>query len=114
MDSIEHGAYLDDEACRILAESHTVWVPTLSTIGNLIGSGRYDDAVLRRILHTAQKNVRKVASLGGFVGLGCDAGAFRVDHVEGTFSEEKWLRETLGASADAVLTGAENRVRALF
>ena len=114
VDSIEHGAYLDDEACRILAESHTVWVPTLSTIGNLIGSGRYDDGVLRRILHTAQKNVRKVASLGGFVGLGCDAGAFRVDHVEGTFSEEKWLRETLGASADAVLTAAENRVRALF
>ena len=25
VDSIEHGAYLDDEACRILAESHTVW-----------------------------------------------------------------------------------------
>lgn len=114
VDSIEHGAYLDDEACRILAESHTVWVPTLSTIGNLIGSGRYDDAVLRRILHTAQKNVRKVASLGGFVGLGCDAGAFRVDHVEGTFSEEKWLRETLDASADAVIAAAENRVRALF
>ena len=40
VDSIEHGAYLDDEACHILAESRAVWVPTLSTIGNLIGSGR--------------------------------------------------------------------------
>ena len=114
VDSIEHGAYLDDEACHILAESDAVWVPTLSTIGNLIGSGRYDDEVIRRILRSAQENIRKIASLGGHIGLGCDAGAFRVPHVEGTFSEEKWLRETLGESADAVLSAAEERVRSIF
>ena len=113
-DSIEHGAYLDDGACRALAEGGTVWVPTLSTIGNLLGGSRYDDAVLLQILHTAQENIRKVASLGGYVGLGCDAGAFHVPHVEGTFSEEKWLRETLGERTNTVLTAAENRVKALF
>ena len=40
-DSLEHGAYLDDEALAALAESQTVWVPTLAPIGNLIGDGRY-------------------------------------------------------------------------
>lgn len=64
VDSIEHGAYLDDEACHILAESDTVWVPTLSTIGNLIGSGRFPDDVAERILRSAQENIQKVANLG--------------------------------------------------
>ena len=114
VDSIEHGAYLDDEACRALAESPTVWVPTLSAIGNLIGSGRFPDDVVERILRSAQENVRMVAGLGGLIGLGCDAGAFRVPHVEGTLSEEKWLRETLGQRTDAVLTAAEARVKNIF
>ena len=114
VDSIEHGAYLDDDACHALAESHAVWVPTLSTIGNLIGSGRFPDEVVKRILHSAQENIRKAADLGGLVGLGCDAGAFRVPHVEGTLSEERWLRQALGKRADAVLTAAEERVKSIF
>ncbi len=114
VDSIEHGAYLDDDACHALAESSTVWVPTLSAIGNLISSGRFPDEVVERILRSAQENIRKVANSGGLVGLGCDAGAFRVPHVEGTLSEEKWLCETLGERTDAVLTAAEERVKTIF
>ena len=114
VNSIEHGEYLDDDACHALAESRTVWVPTLSTIGNLIGSERFPDEVAERILRSAQENIRKVANSGGLVGLGCDAGAFRVPHVEGTLSEEKWLHETLGDKTDAVLTAAEEQIRAKF
>ena len=114
VDSIEHGAYLDDDACHILAESHAVWVPTLSTIGNLIGSGRFPDDVAERILRSAQENIRKVANLGGLIGLGCDAGAFRVPHVEGTFSEEKWLRQALGEDTDSILSTAEGQIRSKF
>lgn len=114
VDSIEHGAYLDDDACHALAESSTIWVPTLSAIGNLIGSGRFPDEVAERILRSAQENVRRVAGLGGHIGLGCDAGAFRVPHVEGTLSEEKWLYETLGDKTDAVLTAAEEQIRVKF
>ena len=55
-----------------------------------------------------------MAGLGGLIGLGCDAGAFRVPHVEGTLSEEKWLRETLGERTDAVLTAAEERIKTIF
>ena len=46
VDSIEHGAYLTDETLCQLAESRAVWVPTLVTIGNLIGCGRFPDEVL--------------------------------------------------------------------
>ena len=91
-----------------------MWVPTLSTIGNLIGSGRFPDEVAERILRSAQENIRKVANLGGLIGLGCDAGAFRVPHVEGTLSEEKWLRQTLGEDTDDILSAAEGQIRSKF
>ena len=48
VDSIEHGAYLSESVLLRMAQQRTLWVPTLSTIGNLIGSGRYPDAVLKR------------------------------------------------------------------
>ena len=38
VDSIEHGAYADEDALRVMAENKVVWVPTLSTIGNLCHS----------------------------------------------------------------------------
>ncbi len=35
-DSIEHGYYMDDETIRRLADSKTVWVPTVVTVANLL------------------------------------------------------------------------------
>lgn len=113
-DSIEHGAYLDDAACHALAERGVVWVPTLSTIGNLIGSGRYDDAVLRQILASAQHNVQKVAQLGGLIGLGSDAGAYRVPHVASALSEEQWLRQALRDGTGRILSATEGQIREKF
>ena len=37
VDSLEHGNYMDEETVTMLAESSTVWVPTLVTVRNLIG-----------------------------------------------------------------------------
>lgn len=65
VDSIEHGAYLSESVLLRMAQQRTLWVPTLSTIGNLIGSGRYPDAVLRRLLAQQQEAVRFVAAHGG-------------------------------------------------
>ncbi len=50
VDSLEHGNYMDEETVTMLAESSTVWVPTLVTVRNLLGCGRYDDAILRPIV----------------------------------------------------------------
>ena len=50
VDSLEHGNYMDEETISMLADSHTVWVPTLVTVRNLLGCGRYEDEVLLPII----------------------------------------------------------------
>ena len=39
VDSLEHGNYMDEETLSMLADSDTVWVPTLVTVRNLLGCG---------------------------------------------------------------------------
>lgn len=80
VDSVEHGAYLHPEALHAMVESGTVWVPTLSTVGNLLGSDRYNQSAVRRILEQATENVRIFHQMGGAVAPGDDAGAWRVPH----------------------------------
>ena len=53
LDSVEHGAYLNDEALAAMTEAGTGWVPTLSTIGNLRGTGRFSETDVCRILASA-------------------------------------------------------------
>ncbi len=108
VDSVEHGAYLSEET--LLRLKHTLWVPTLSTIGNLIGSGRYPDAVLIPLLRQQQEKVLFVASHGGLIGLGSDAGAFRVQHGKAVQDERGYLR----AISDAHLLRAESYVKGRF
>ena len=50
VDSVEHGAYLNEEALWAMKEAGTVWVPTLSTIGNLRGRGRFSETAVEKIL----------------------------------------------------------------
>lgn len=86
-DSLEHGNYMNEESLAMLAESNTVWVPTLVTVRNLLGDGRYADEVLRPIIETAEDNVRKAFWLGVKVAPGSDAGAYRVLHGQGIQDE---------------------------
>lgn len=80
VDSIEHGAYLDEDALQAMKENGVVWVPTLSTIGNLRGKGRFTEAAVQRILESALENVHIFAGMGGLVAPGTDAGAWAVPH----------------------------------
>ena len=114
VDSVEHGAYLHEETLARLAESKTLWVPTLSTIGNLIGSGRYPDAVLCPLLAEQQEKVAFVAAHGGRIGLGSDAGAFRVLHGQAALDELSYLKQALGETAETVLQEAEDDARTRF
>ena len=91
IDSIEHGAYLDQDALCAMKENGTVWVPTLSTIGNLRGKGRFDEAAVEKILESALENVSAFARMGGLVALGSDAGAWAVPH--GSLSERQLLEQ---------------------
>ena len=112
VDSVEHGAYLDGDALRAMAENQVIWVPTMSTVGNLRGTGRFDEKAVRAILATAMENVRAFASLGGILAPGTDAGAWAVPH--GVLSEYELLREALGEGSEAILEKGIRAVKARF
>lgn len=95
-DSVEHGAYLDGEALRAMKESGTVWCPTLSAIGNLRGTGRFDERAVSQIYESAVENVRRFARIGGLIAPGSDAGAWAVPHVRGSADEYAHLADALG------------------
>ena len=80
VDSVEHGAYQDEASLRAMAENGTIWVPTLSTVGNLRGTGRFDEGAVRAILDSALENVSSFAKMGGLIAPGTDAGAWAVPH----------------------------------
>lgn len=102
VDSVEHGAYLNDSALAAMLEAGTVWVPTLSTIGNLLGSGRFPDAQVKKILESAAENVSAFSRMGGMLAPGTDAGAYAVPH--GCMTEEIWLRKA-GVTESALQPG---------
>lgn len=87
VDSLEHGNYMNEDSLAMLAQSHTVWVPTLVTVRNIMGDGRYEDEVLWPIIESAKENVRKAFQLGIKVAPGSDAGAYRVLHGQGIQDE---------------------------
>lgn len=113
-DSIEHGAFLSEETLREMGRRRALWVPTLSTVGNLIGSGRFPDEVLRELLAEQQKKIAFAAACGARIGLGTDAGAYRVLHASAAEDEYRLLSSALGAQTDACLRDAEDFVRTRF
>ena len=112
VDSVEHGAYLDNGALAAMAEAGTVWVPTLSTIGNLRGTGRFDEGAVRAILASAMENVTKFAAMGGLIAPGTDAGAWAVPH--GVLTEYALLEEALGSGAEGILNAGAKRIMEKF
>jgi hypothetical protein len=64
-------------------------VPTLSTIGNLRGTGRFSEPDVEKILESALKNVTAFHQMGGLLASGTDAGAWSVPH--GSTTEEGYF-----------------------
>lgn len=101
-DSLEHGAYLDVDALSAMEENGTVWVPTLRTVGNLRGKGRFNERSVCIILETIIENVARFASAGGCIAPGTDAGAWAVPH--GCRSEYPLLQQSLGDQTTHILS----------
>lgn len=116
VDSLEHGNYMNEESLTMLSESHTVWVPTLVTMRNLLGDGRYADETLKPIIETAEENVRKAFRLGVKVAPGSDAGAYRVLHGQGIQDEMQAFVQILGNEEKAYqwLMEGEMEIRKKF
>ncbi len=114
VDSVEHGAYLDEEALAAMAENGAIWTPTISTVGNLIGEGRYPDAVLKPLFELQAENIRRFSAMGGTVAPGSDAGAYAVPHVQGALDEYRYLAEILGEGAEAKLAAGVAEIARRF
>ncbi len=112
VDSVEHGAYQDEASLAAMAENGTVWVPTLSTIGNLRGKGRFDERAVQQILDSALHNVRRFSEMGGLLAPGTDAGAWAVPH--GSLTEFALLREALGENPEAILAKGTEKIQKIF
>ena len=102
VDSVEHGAYLDADALAAMKDCGTVWVPTLSTIGNLRGAGRFNESAVFAILDSALQNVSDFAAMGGLLASGTDAGAWAVPH--GSLTEYALLENAIGIQTETVLS----------
>lgn len=103
VDTLEHGNYLERETLDLLAESGTIWVPTLAPVGNLLGCGRFPDEAVRQILRGQMENICYAFEKGARIGLGSDSGAYRVPHGQGLLDEYKWLKEAVGADRERLL-----------
>ena len=112
IDSIEHGAYLNEEALHAMKENGCIWCPTLSTVGNLRGKGRFDESAVQAILKSAMENVSAFAKLGGIIAPGTDAGAWAVPH--GSLTEFQLLREAIGEDTDSILEKGVQAVKNRF
>jgi len=110
VDSVEHGAYLDRDALCAMKEMGVVWVPTLSTLGNLRGKGRFSEDAVERILESALENVEVFAQMGGLLAPGTDAGAWAVPHGSET---EKDLLSSAGVTEKILSRGIET-IKAKF
>ena len=112
VESIEHGAYLNEEALHAMKECGCIWCPTLSTVGNLRGKGRFDEGAVCAILESAMENVAAFAAMGGILAPGTDAGAWAVPH--GSLTEFALLKECLGTDADRILEDGVQAVKNRF
>ncbi len=112
VDSVEHGGYLDGDALSAMAENGTVWVPTLSTVGNLRGKGRFSEQAVAAIWQIQAENVCAFAALGGLLAPGSDAGAWAVPHDADT--EYSLLAGLLGSDADSILQKGIRAIREKF
>ena len=114
VDSIEHGAYLDDDALWAMKESGTVWCPTLSAIGNLRGAGRFDEKAVAAIYESSAENIRRFVKINGLIAPGSDAGAWSVPHVRSVADEYAHMAHVLGNGAENALARGVAALREKF
>ena len=116
VDSIEHANYMDEETLSMLADSRSVWVPTLVTVRNLMDCGRFENEILSSIIRTGEENLKKAFRKKVHVAVGSDAGAFKVLHGKGTEDECRAFFDILGETPEvcAWMEEGEERIRTLF
>jgi len=125
IDSIEHGAFLDDEALDLMKARGTYYVPTLMAIEGgkeILSKGGYSPFVatkMKAAIESVNEVVKKAIARGVKIGMGTDAAVYP----HGRNTEEFHLLTALGmspldalragTSVDAELLGIQDRVGTL-
>jgi imidazolonepropionase-like amidohydrolase len=108
--SVEHGFWPDRSVIDCFLQADAVWVPTCATVSNLIGSGRYDDAVLRNIYENQKSVLVEAYARGVAIACGSDCGAWNVPQGKGTLDELSILTE-MGINPERGSRAIETRFR---
>ena len=104
-DSIEHGVFMDDECIAALAETQTLWVPTIAAIVAFDGRAGFDPVVSHQVAQAHMGAVAKAAKTV-LIAAGSDSGAFGVPHGSGTLTEYGLLFEC-GVPAESIINANE-------
>ena len=103
LDTLEHGNYLTKDTLEMLAESRTIWIPTMAPTGNLLGCGRFPDVQVQQILEFQMQRIRFAFDKGAHIGLGSDAGAYLVPHGKGLLDEYAYMKRAVGEEREPEL-----------
>jgi imidazolonepropionase-like amidohydrolase len=125
IDSIEHGAFLDDETLDLMKTRGTYYIPTLMAVEGgkeILAKGGYPPSVASKMtaaVESLNQVVRKAISKGLKIGMGTDAAVYP----HGRNTEEFHLLTALGmspldalraaTSVDAELLGTQDRIGTL-
>jgi imidazolonepropionase-like amidohydrolase len=125
IDSIEHGAFLDEEAIDLMKSRGTYFVPTLMALAGgreILAKGGYPPTVaakMKAAIESSERVVRSAIAKGVRIGMGTDAAVYP----HGRNTEEFRLLVALGmkpidalragTSVDAELLGLQNRIGTL-
>lgn len=100
IDSLEHGIFIDSEGIEMLANSDTVWVPTITAVKN-------------DVLQPAhRKAVTQAAAKGAKIACGSDSGASGSPHGKSAKEEYRALLEC--GLEDAQITKADELIKEKF
>ena len=125
VDSIEHGIYLDEEACAWMRERNTTLVPTLAyfyriaTLGEGLGSPAYAVRKAKEVVEAHMKSFALAMRMGLTIGMGTDfEGSALFPHgenatefelmVEGGMAERDVI--IAATSTNAAILGIERKV----
>jgi imidazolonepropionase-like amidohydrolase len=125
VDSIEHGIYLDEEACQWMRERNTVLVPTLAyfyriaTLGESLGSPAYAVRKAKEVVEAHMKSFALAMRMGITIGMGTDfEGSALFPHgengaefdlmVQGGMAERDVI--VAATATNAVILGIEQKV----
>lgn len=91
--SVEHGFWPDNRVINAFIKSGAVWVPTCSTVRNLIGTEGFSETVLEQIIEKQSSVLSEAFSKGVLIACGSDCGAINVPQGRGTLDELSYLKK---------------------